>query len=59
MSAPAPSRSSLLASLRYLPVFLGYVLRRFPLARAALLLALSLLVLEYAVFSLMIPLSRR
>jgi ATP-binding cassette subfamily B protein len=55
--ADPSTRPTLLASLRHFPKFLGYVLRRFPLARVALLLAFVLLTLEYAVFSLMIPLS--
>lgn len=47
----------LLTTLRPLGVFLAFVLRRFPLMRAVLALTFLLLVLEYAVFSLMIPLA--
>ncbi|WP_280154584.1 ATP-binding cassette domain-containing protein [Piscinibacter sp. XHJ-5] len=57
MSDPTLGRPTLLTALRHFPRFLGYVLKRFRLARWALLLALVLLALEYAVFSLMIPLS--
>jgi ATP-binding cassette subfamily B protein len=49
--------ASLLDALRRLPRFVGYVIRHFPLARVALLLTVVLLALEYAVFSLMIPMS--
>jgi ATP-binding cassette subfamily B protein len=49
--------SSVVAALRRLPSFLGYVLRVFPLARVTLALTVLLLVFEYAVFSLMIPLA--
>jgi ATP-binding cassette subfamily B protein len=47
----------LLSSLRPLAGYLGYVSRRFPLMRVVLALTFVLLVLEYAVFSLMIPLA--
>lgn len=53
MSAAQP----LLAALRQLPGFLGFVLSRFAIARIALGLTLALLALEYCAFSLMIPLS--
>jgi ABC-type bacteriocin/lantibiotic exporter with double-glycine peptidase domain len=46
-----------LQEARPLGRFLGYVWRDFPLVRLVLLLTLVLLVLEYAVFSLMIPLA--
>lgn len=59
MPYATPSRPTLLASLRHLPNFLGYVFRRFPLARLTLVLALAVLTFEYAVLSLMIPLSAR
>lgn len=42
----------------YLPRFLRFVYRTFPLARLVLLLTLCLVVLEYATLSLMIPLAR-
>jgi ATP-binding cassette subfamily B protein len=51
----APFR--LLSALKPLPGFLYVVARRFPLMRWAFALTLMLLVLEYAVFSLMIPLA--
>jgi len=49
--------SRLLATVRPLGGFLLLVCRRFPLMRWAFALTLLLLVLEYAVFSLMIPLA--
>ncbi|MBL8350025.1 MAG: ATP-binding cassette domain-containing protein [Burkholderiaceae bacterium] len=56
ISSPA-KRPTLLAAARRLPTFLAYVMRQFPLARLALLMSLLLLTLEYAVFSLMMPLA--
>jgi ATP-binding cassette subfamily B protein len=47
----------LLSTLRPLGGFLVFVWRRFPLMRAVLALTFVMLVLEYAVFSLMIPLA--
>jgi ABC-type bacteriocin/lantibiotic exporter with double-glycine peptidase domain len=43
--------------LRHLPRFIGFVYARFPLARLALALTLLATTLEYATFSLMLPLS--
>jgi len=53
MSQPASLRSA----LSHLPHFLRYVLRHFRLARLAFVLTIVLLFVEYAVFSLMIPLA--
>ena len=47
----------LLKTLAPLGGFLAFVSRRFPLMRAVLVLTFALLVLEYVVFSLMIPLA--
>jgi ABC-type bacteriocin/lantibiotic exporter with double-glycine peptidase domain len=44
--------------LGYLPRFLSFTYRRFPLARVVLLLTLLGIVLEYATLSLMVPLVR-
>lgn len=41
----------------YLPAFVGFALRTFPLARLVLLLALVSMVLEFATLSLMLPLA--
>jgi ABC-type bacteriocin/lantibiotic exporter with double-glycine peptidase domain len=57
MTASAAPRPSMRTSLRHLRVFLAFVIRNFPLARVALLLTFVLLILEYAGFSLMVPLA--
>lgn len=57
MNQVTPDRPTVWASLRHLRTFLAFVIRRFPLARVALLLAFVLLTLEYAGFSLMVPLA--
>ena len=57
MSHPASGRPTVWASLGHLCAFLAFVIRRFPLARVALLLTFVLLTLEYAGFSLMVPLA--
>jgi len=51
------ARASLSETLRHLPHFLIYVFRRFPLTKVVVVLTVLLLILEYAVLSVMIPLS--
>lgn len=47
----------MIKTLQYLPYFLGFVIRRFPLARITIFITISLLLLEYALLSVMIPLA--
>ena len=51
------NRGSLRTVLRPLPGFVAYVMRHFWMARVALALTVLLLLIEYVVFSLMIPLA--
>jgi len=51
------SQASFAQTLGHLPRFLAYVFRHFPLTKAVVALTMLLLFLEYAVLSVMIPLS--
>lgn len=53
------SRHPLLQALRQLPTFVAYVLSRYKLGQLVFLLAIVLLLFEYAAFSLMLPISGR
>ena len=57
MRMTTDNNMKILSQLMHLPSFLYYVFSRFPLMWCTLALTLILLILEYTVFSLMIPLA--